>query len=150
MADTAALPAIDEHATVVAADPEAVWSALLEVLEGISRSPMGGYARLVRARYPRASGPRPLAEGSTIPGFRVDDAVPGKLLALEGQHAFSVYALIFRIEPVDGGSRLTAESRATFPGPHGRLYRALVIGTRGHVFAVRRILRQIAKRAERP
>ena len=123
MADIAALPAIDEHATVVAADPAAVWAALLETVDRIGASPAGaGYARLVRSRYPNASGPRPLAEGSTIPGFRVEAAVPGEVLALEGRHAFSVYALVFRIEPVDGGSsRLTAESRASFPGPHGRL-----------------------------
>ena len=75
--------------------------------------------------------------------------MPGEVLALEGRHAFSVYALVFRIAPVgSGSSRLAAESRASFPGPHGRLYRALVIGSRGHVLAVRRILGRVAKRAE--
>ncbi|HJR24445.1 MAG TPA: hypothetical protein VJ804_03155 [Acidimicrobiales bacterium] len=151
MADIRSLPRIDEHATVVAADPAAVWAALLETVDGIGASPAGaGYARLVRSRYPKASGPRPLAEGSTIPGFRVETAVPVELLALEGRHAFSEYALVFRIEHVDSGSsRLSAESRAAFPGPHGRLYRALVIGTRGHVVAVRGILARVRRRAER-
>ena len=70
---------------------------------------------------------------------------------LEGEHRFSRYALIFRLEALPGErSRVRAESRAAFPGLHGRAYRALVIGTRGHVVAVNRLLRAVRARAEQP
>jgi hypothetical protein len=149
--DIGALPAIDEHATVISADADAVWSALLDTVERLGSRPARAYARLVRARPAGDSGPRPLAESSTIPGFRVAVAVAGERLVLEGRHAFSEYALTFRIEPAGPtGSRLSAESRARFPGPHGGLYRLVVIGTRFHVLAVRRILGSVRRRAEQP
>jgi hypothetical protein len=44
--------------------------------------------------------------------------------------------------------RLSAETRAEFPGRSGSAYRALVIGTRGHVLAVNSILRAVRRRAE--
>ena len=47
------------------------------------------------------------------------------------------------------GTRLGAETWAEFPGIHGRAYRAAVIGTRGHVVAVRRILAAVKRGAER-
>ncbi len=49
----------------------------------------------------------------------------------------------------DGTTTVLAESRAEFPGASGRVYRGLVIGTRGHVVAVRRLLQAIKRRAER-
>ena len=42
---------------------------------------------------------------------------------------------------------MTAVTYADFPGPRGRAYRAAVIGSRGHVVAVRRILAAIRERA---
>jgi hypothetical protein len=39
-----------------------------------------------------------------------------------------------------------AETRAVFPGLKGRVYRALVIGTRLHVLAVRRVLGGVSRR----
>jgi hypothetical protein len=96
-----------------------------------------------------ASGPRPLAEGSTVPGFRVVAAVPGSELVLEGSHRFSSYALTFRLEEVSAGrSRLRAESRAEFPGVTGGVYRLLVVGTGGHVVVVRRLLSAVKRRCE--
>jgi hypothetical protein len=83
--------------------------------------------------------------GRRLPGFRVVTAEPGSKLVLAGSHPFSNYALLFRIE----GGRLVAESRAEFPGVHGRLYRAAVISTGAHVIAVRRLLSGIKQRAER-
>ena len=71
------------------------------------------------------------------------------MLALEGRHRYSRYALTFRIDPDGDGSRLSAETRAEFPGWAGRAYRAGVIGTRGHVVVVRRLLRSVKARAER-
>ena len=73
-------------------------------------------------------------------------AVPGALLALEGQHRYSTYALVFRLERIDGRTRLRAESRATFAGG---TYRRLVVGTGGHAVAVRRLLAAVTRRAER-
>jgi hypothetical protein len=89
------------------------------------------------------------AEGSTFPGFRVAAVVPGRELVLGGRHRFSSYALIFRLEPAGPGrSRLTAETRARFPGPAGGLYRLLVLGTGGHAVGVRRLLAAVRRRAE--
>ena len=45
--------------------------------------------------------------------------------------------------------RLGAEIRAEFPGAAGTAYRALVIGTRGHVLVTRSFLRSVRRRAER-
>ena len=144
------LPYVDEHVTVVAAGVDDVWRALSDTLDRASSRPgAAAYCRAVGCADCTASGPRPLVEGSTIPGFRVVIAVPGSELALAGRHRFSSYALIFRLEQVDSGrSRLRAESRAAFPGVAGRIYRLLVIGTGGHVVAVRRLLSRIKRGSE--
>jgi hypothetical protein len=144
------LPYLDEHATVVAADVDKVWLALVETLDrNFSRTPAARYAWAVRCVDQAATGPRPLTEGSTLPGFRVVTATPGSKLILAGKHRFSDYELIFHLEPIDPDrSRLRAESRATFPGLTGRAYRLLVVGTGGHVISVRRLLSAIATRAE--
>jgi hypothetical protein len=146
----AELPLIDEHTTAIDADVGEVWAALLETLGGaLSGGAATAFARLVGCTEWQASGPRPLDVGSTIPGFRVTAAVPGHELVLEGRHRFSEYALTFRLDEIDGGrTGLRAESRATFPGVHGRAYRMLVIGTGGHVAAVRRMLTGVKHRAE--
>jgi len=145
-----ALPLIDEHDTVVAADTAAVWRGLGDVLD---RSYAGAgavrFARLVGCADPVASGPRPLAEGSTISGFRVVAADPGRELVLLGRHRFSTYALTFLLD--EAGPRRTvlrAVSRARFPGPAGALYRLLVIGTGGHAIGVRHLLGSIRSRSE--
>jgi hypothetical protein len=93
----------------------------------------------------------PVVEGMTILGFRVADAKPPHLLGLEGEHRFSRYRLTFSVDDLGGGrARVRAETRANFPGMFGKLYRMLVIGTRGHVLAVRRMLTVIKRRAESP
>ncbi|MFF1360161.1 hypothetical protein [Streptomyces sp. NPDC058297] len=148
--EIAALPLVDEHAIVVAAGADDVWRGLSEALDGaFSPFGMAGYARLIGSADRRESGPRPLAEGSTLPGFRVVSAVPRRELVLRGSHRFSTYALTFRIEHVaPDRSRLTAESRATFPGLAGGLYRRLVIGTGGHAVGMRRLLSSVRRRSE--
>lgn len=150
MSRIASLPYIDEHVTSVEAGTDVVWRSLHETLDRSFSGPRSaGYARLVGAEDRAASGPRPLAAGSTLPGFRVATAVPGRELVLTGRHRFSSYALTFRLEETGAGrSLLRAESRAVFPGPAGGVYRALVIGTGGHVVGMRRLLRAVRRRAE--
>lgn len=145
------LPWIDEHATELDAPPAAVWPALLRTVEKMTA---GGaaprYARAVGCADTEAGGPRPLEVGSTVPGFHVAELLPERLLVMRGSHHFSDYALTFRLEPLGGvRTRLLAETRAEFPGVKGRAYRALVIDTRLHVLAVRRMLGAVARRVGR-
>ncbi len=146
------LPYVDEHARVIAAAPAAVWAALGRTVEtSVSSGAAPAYARAIGCVDREAGGPRPLAVGSTFPGFHVAAAVPDKQLTLAGRHHFSRYELAFRLDDLGGGrTRLRAQTRAAFPGLHGRLYRAAVIGTRMHVLVTSRILAATARRAERP
>ena len=148
---TSPLPVVDEHATVIAASVDDVWPVLLETLDrAFSRPVVSAYARIVGCAEATASGPRPLAEGAKIPGFRVAAAAPAQELMLEGRHRFSSYVLTFHLDQLgSGSSRLRAESRASFPGLAGRVYRLLVIGTGAHVFAVGRLLAGVRRRSER-
>lgn len=145
-----ALPHVDEHSTSVEASPEETWEALLRIAEASFSSPRTATAaRALGCEDAAAAGPRPLAAGSAIPGFHVAAAEPGRELALVGRHRFSRYALIFRLDPAGAGTALRAETRAEFPGLHGRAYRALVIGSRLHVLVTRRLLAAAKRRAER-
>ncbi|MFE7273133.1 hypothetical protein [Streptomyces sp. NPDC057623] len=91
---------------------------------------------------------RALGETFDHPGFHVVTSVPGRELALAGSHRFSTYVLVFRLEEAGADrTRVEAESRAAFPGATGRLYRLLVIGTRGHAWAVRRMVRKAGEDA---
>jgi hypothetical protein len=47
-------------------------------------------------------------------------------------------------DPPTDGVRLRALTFAAFPGLHGKVYRALVIGSGGHRVVVRRMLKRIA------
>lgn len=145
------LPRVDEYATTIEAGADAAWPALLGVIDGSFGSPRTGrVARLLGCADVDSTGPRPLAAGSTFPGFHVEAAERPKELALIGSHHFSDYALIFRLDDLGKGkTRLRAETRARFPGLKGRIYRALVIGTRGHLLVTRRLLGAAKSRAER-
>lgn len=148
--EPASLPFVDEHGVEIAAPPEVAWEALCRVAEGSFSSPAAArFARLLGCEPAATSGPRPLAEGSTVPGFAVARAEPGSELALAGRHRYSEYALVFRLTASDGTTRLRAETRAVFPGASGRLYRAAVIGTRTHVLVTMRLLNAVKQRAER-
>jgi hypothetical protein len=119
------LPYIDEHAITVRANRAITWSALLRVT---CRTP---------------------DDLSTLPpGFAPETVTPPERLALKGRHPFSVYRLVFELDD-DGPdqTRLRALTWASFPGLHGKLYRALVIGTGGHRIIVRRWLKRIAAEA---
>ena len=145
------LPHVDEHSVQVGAEPQATWEALLRVAEGsVSSGGTPTLSRLLGCADTTTAGPRPLAAGSTFPGFHVAVATAPEELSLAGNHRFSNYALIFRLDDLGGGStRLRAETRAEFPGLKGSAYRALVIGTRIHVLVTRRILTATKRRAER-
>ncbi len=88
--------------------------------------------------------------GGTLPGFCVTRAIAPVMLALAGEHRFAKYAVVLRIDLLPGQrSCVKLETRAQFLGRRGSLYRAGVIGTRGHVLVVNRMLRAIKRRAER-
>ncbi len=147
----ATLPFIDELSVSVDASPKATWEAVLRVAEGSFASPIATrFARLVGCADTEASGPRPLTTGSAFTGFHVEGAEQPHELVLAGSHRFSNYALTFRLDDRDGsGTLVRAETRAEFPGSRGSVYRTLVIGTRGHVLATRRLLAAVKRLAER-
>jgi len=139
------LPFLDEHREQVDVPADVAWTALV----GVLRRRLGGAGTLARVLgcdpvdgTPGFSG----RVGETLPGFRVVDAEPGRRLTLRGKHRFARYALTFLID----GNQLCARSEAAFPGIHGRLYRALLMGTGGHRLVTRGLLRQVARAAGRP
>ena len=138
------LPFLDEHREQVDVPADVAWTALV----GVLRRRMGGAGTLARVLgcdpvdgTPGFSG----RVGETLPGFRVVDAEPGRRLTLRGKHRFARYALTFLID----GNQLCARSEAAFPGIHGRLYRALLMGTGGHRLVTRGLLRHVARAAGR-
>jgi 8-oxo-dGTP diphosphatase len=142
----APLPYVDEHAVAVEATPDAVWSALGRVVEtaGAPR-----FARLLGCEDAEASGPRPLAEESVVPGFHVIVADRPARLSLAGRHRFSDYELEFRIDELGPDrTRLRAETRARFPGVLGSAYRMVLMGTGAHVRATRGMLARVKRLAE--
>jgi len=144
------LPHIDEHGVLVLAPREVVWEALLQTVpKSFSASAATRAAKALGCEETERSG-EPGRIGSTFPGFLVARVIEPAVLALEGQHRFSRYGLIFSLEPTkDDRTLLRAETRAEFPGIKGSIYRALVIGTRGHVLVTNRLLGAVKKRAER-
>lgn len=134
------LPFIDAHTERIGGAAGEVWTALLRTL----RRQMGGsasFARLLGCDPAEGTAEFTGQPGEAVPGFRVVQSRPGRLLALSGQHRFSRYALTFVLE----GDLLRAETHAVFPGLLGRLYRAAVIGSGGHGVVTRRLLRQVAR-----
>lgn len=145
------LPYIDAHGVEVAADVESTWQALLRVargmLDGVERSPVGRVLQLQPSQPCGPWSPEPVP-GTALPGFVVERVRHAELLSLRGGHRFSRYRLDFELVAADAGrSRLWARTWAEFPGVAGAAYRALVIGSGGHRFAVRRILRDVADAA---
>jgi hypothetical protein len=150
------LPFIDTHALAVVAPPEQAWEEVAQVTRRWVEHLMphsGGAAGPLFARLLGCSDAHPPRPGPGAPeaivGFHIARAERPSLIALEGEHRFSRYALTFHIEPLDGSSCIVkAETRAAFPGRAGRIYRKAVIGTGAHVFVVRRLLSSIKHRAE--
>jgi len=144
------LPHIDQHSVSITAPADVVWRSLLDVVCGMAAGrAKAPFVRVLGCAQTEHRG-EPGRIGSTVPGFIVTRAVPPAVLALMGEHRFSRYALIFRIDETPAGPvDLNAETRAEFPGSRGRAYKALVIGTRGHVVATKSILRSVRQRAEK-
>jgi hypothetical protein len=137
------LPYIDEHAAPVTKGAEHTWDAVVRTL----RSEFSGgaaFARVLGAAPSRASGDwsgEGDVSGATLPGFAVVDAQRPTRLELRGQHRFSRYRLVILIDD----DQVRAQTYAEFPGVSGRMYKALVIGSRAHRMIVRRMLRRIAR-----
>jgi hypothetical protein len=119
------LPYIDEHAITVAVNRAETWPAVLRTL----------------CRDPR--------DPSTVPiGFRLDEARSPERFALKGHHLFARYLWAFELDDeAPHRTRIRSATWAHFPGLHGKIYRALVIGTGLHRVVVRATLARIAARA---
>jgi hypothetical protein len=142
---------IDDRSRTVEATPDRTWSALLAVTRSIGRPLPGALVWAWGLDPPEHRGDwSSPAPGTSFPGFAVAEVNPPRLLVLRGRHRFSRYELRFTIaEAGSGRVEVRASSSGEFPGPLGAIYRGLVIGSRGHVLAVRRLLARIAERAER-
>jgi hypothetical protein len=151
--ELALLPFIDEHTVIVEADTRRVWTALSRVVDrSFSGTGKALFARVLGctdlASSDRDRGA--FAQGSTRPGFHVRTAIPERELSLEGRHRFARYALNFHIEQLrDDRTRVSAATHAEFPGLRGHGYRAVVIGTGGHVLVVHHMLAAVKRIAER-
>ena len=118
------------------ASQPAVWQVVRQYACGLARSDHAVLGRIL--------GTEPKS------GFDLAEVVEGEHVALTGQHRFARYRLVFELdaEPTNA-TTLSALSFAAFPGARGRLYRGLLIGTGGHVLAVRHMLRTIQSRVAR-
>ncbi|MFE5818679.1 hypothetical protein ACFQ6S_35370 [Streptomyces sp. NPDC056479] len=112
-----ALPFVDEHATTVEANADAVWHELSAMMHGsrgfrVAVSDPGHELAYI--------GHHPFSTYALI--FHLD-------------------------ETPQGNTRLRAETRADFPGRKGAVYRRLVIGTGAHALFVRHMLTKVRKNA---
>jgi hypothetical protein len=133
MADTR--PAyIDEHSIRIEAGRAEVWAVLHPYAERLGfAAPWDRVARQLLGTQPPS-------------GFAIAEEETARRIALDGRHRFARYRLEFGLTTADGATRLSARSYGDFPGIHGRAYRALVVDSRGHVLAVRHMLRRIRRR----
>ena len=144
------LPVVDDHARDVAAAPARTGQARVDVLGGFPALP-GPLTSVWGLDPPGGSGWIEPAPGDAVAGFAVTEVDPPRVLTLRGRHRFSRYELRCVLEPVEPGrTELHVRTAAVFPGLLGRGYRVAVIGSGGHVLAVRRLLGQVARRAEHP
>lgn len=128
------LPYVDTQRTTVSAPRAEVWAALRRYAASVGVGAKGPLTRLLGADPPT--------------GFRVVHEVPQQEVGLAGRHRFSRYLLVFELADAPGGGTvLSAHTYAAFPGPHGRVYRALVVGTGAHEVATRRMLRSVGEQS---
>lgn len=130
------LPHVDDHEVRIAAPRDVVYEELRRYVASVLGTTE---ARLLA----RLLGTHPPS------GFAVIEEVPGRLVRLAGRHRFARYQLVFELDEVADGTVLRARTYAEFPRLRGRIYRAAVIGTRGHVLATRHLLRAVRRRVPR-
>jgi hypothetical protein len=129
------LPFVDEHGLTFRADEGEVWPALVGYVTALTRSRHRLLSRLL----------------GTVPesGFEIVATAPHEEVTLVGRHRFASYRLVFRVGSEREQVRVTADTFASFPGLRGRVYRILLMRTRAHQVATRRMLREIRRRALR-
>jgi hypothetical protein len=141
------LPYIDTHETALPSPPPADWPILLAPLRrDLGGPPPALFVKTWRLEPSRRRGAwdGPVEPGDALPGFEVAEADPPERLEFVGHHRFSRYALTFTLaDTEDGGTRLSAETHAAFPGILGFGYRVAVISTRMHRVMTRRMLRRV-------
>jgi hypothetical protein len=126
------LPLLDKHSATLHASQAAVWQAVRRYACGLAQSDHVVLGRVLGTE-PRS-------------GFEFAEEVEGERLVLTGRHRFARYHLVFELDAKpSNATNLSILSFAAFPGARGRLYRALLMGTRGHVLAVRHMLRSIQR-----
>lgn len=147
MSSVEAEPFVDELQVRVSAPALVVWRTLTRRLSGTHSDRNAALGHLLGAEPRRLSGTFP-EQGATVPGFKVTQSVPGKLLELTGRHRFSRYRLVLTLAEQAGATMVSARTYARFPGPHGAVYRMLVIGSGGHRLVVQALLNDVRRRAE--
>jgi len=126
------LPPVNEISVEVSADPVRTWEALIATIPRLFDTRRARrVAPLLGCSHTVANG-NPSVIGSTLPGFLVVRSVRPALLALQGRHRYSNYALVFLIDP----------------GRAGTLFHGLLVRSRGQLTAVHRIIGVVRKRAE--
>ncbi|MPZ95316.1 MAG: hypothetical protein GEU96_10500 [Propionibacteriales bacterium] len=134
-APAGSLPYVDEHAIRIPAARELVWTALQRYVATDLLIAHGNPLARILGTEPHA-------------GFEVSESTWGESLALVGRHRFSRYLLRFElVDATAGDTHLRAQTYAAFPGVRGRVYRALVIGTRAHDAATTHVLRSIRRQS---
>jgi len=130
------LPYVDTRTVTVAAASEQAFDTVAgSIPRAGSRGPLLFYARVIGCE-----------DGQP---FSVAVTHRPAELVLTGRHRFSRYELAFQFVPAGPGSTvISAITHAAFPGIGGRLYRAAVIGSGGHRFAMRAMLAGLKRRAE--
>jgi hypothetical protein len=124
---------VDEHQITIAAPRDQVWTALRRFAKSSLLERKSRALALALGTEPHS-------------GFGIAHDIPYQQLGLAGRHRFSRYLLVFEVDEVaDEETLVSARTLAEFPGPHGRIYRALVIGSGAHVVAVKRMLRSIER-----
>lgn len=127
-----------------------VWEALLAACPGPRASALLRLWAVVWGADPADSnGLASHVIGAERPGLVVREVVPPATWAAAGRHRFAAYQVVFRIAAIgDGGSRLTVETYAAFPGLAGRIYHVLVIALGPHALVMRLILWHLRRQAE--
>ena len=129
-------PYVDEHEVVVRAPRDRVWAVLVSYVDGVLASGRPSVATRLLATSP-------------VSWFEVAHRAPQERVELIGRHRFSQYRLVFSLHDArDGQTAIRATTYAAFPGVHGAAYRLLVIRSRLHVVAARRMLHALRRRAE--